>query len=42
MEGLSANLSGLTATFSPASHQAFKDVYFTRVQDGKAVPVTKF
>lgn len=42
LESLNASVSGLSIAFSPTSHQALNEVYFTKVQDGKAVPVTKF
>jgi branched-chain amino acid transport system substrate-binding protein len=42
LESLNVNVGGLPATFSSESHQAMKTVYYTRISDGKAVPVTKF
>jgi branched-chain amino acid transport system substrate-binding protein len=42
LESLNTDIGGLTAAFSQTNHQAFNTVYFTRIQDGKAVPVTTF
>ena len=42
MESLNADIGGLSVAFSPNNHQALKTVYFTKVQNSKAVPVTKF
>jgi ABC-type branched-subunit amino acid transport system substrate-binding protein len=42
LESLNADIGSLPAAFSPTSHQALKTIYFTKVQGGKAVPITKF
>lgn len=42
LESLKTDINGLAVVFSATRHQALQDVYFTRVQDGKAVPITKF
>ena len=43
MDNLQVDLGGaIKASFSPTNHQALRTVYFTRVQDGKAVPILKF
>jgi ABC-type branched-subunit amino acid transport system substrate-binding protein len=42
LESLNTDLGGLIVAMSPTHHQALVEVHFTKVQGGKAVPVTKF
>lgn len=41
MEGLTMDVGGMKMVFSPASHQAFKEVYLTKIIGGKAVTISK-
>jgi branched-chain amino acid transport system substrate-binding protein len=42
LQGLKENIGGLDIEFSASSHQALKQIYFTRIQGGKALPIQKF
>lgn len=41
-EGLNLDLGGLKASYSPASHQGFKNIFYTVVKGGKPESITKF
>jgi branched-chain amino acid transport system substrate-binding protein len=41
LEKMKVNVGGLDVSFSPSDHQGLKKVYITKVQGGKAVPVSK-
>jgi branched-chain amino acid transport system substrate-binding protein len=42
LEGMDADVGGIKVSFSPTKHQGSKQVFLTRVQGGKAVPINKF
>jgi branched-chain amino acid transport system substrate-binding protein len=42
LSGLKDNVGGLDIEYSAASHQALKQIYFTKIQGGKAVSIEKF
>ena len=41
LDKLKINLGGLDISFSPTDHQGLKKVYLTKVQNGKAIPISK-
>ena len=41
LEKMSSNIGGLNVSFSPASHQALRDVFLTRIEKGKAITISK-
>lgn len=41
-ESVNTDLGGFKISFSPTNHQGSKQVFFTKVQNGEAIPVTKF
>jgi branched-chain amino acid transport system substrate-binding protein len=42
LSGLKDNVGGIDIEFSATNHQALKQIFFTRIQGGKAVPIEKF
>jgi branched-chain amino acid transport system substrate-binding protein len=42
LESLKAGIGGIDIEFGPTNHQALRQVYFTRVKAGSAVPITRF
>ncbi len=42
LESFDADVGGLRVSYGPDNHQGLKEVYFTKIQGGRAVAVTKF
>lgn len=41
MESLAVDVGGMKTMFGPAQHQAFREVYLTKISGGKAVTISK-